>query len=141
MTISAQPTIKLFSSIIKNKKIYGFDSFEGLREDWSGYQMTKGHNDLKGIVPEVPKNVTLIKGWIQNTLPTFIERNKNLKINFAHIDVDTYESTKFILQKIKPFLIDKAVILFDELYNFPGWRVGEYKALKEEFPGKNLIKM
>ena len=49
------------------------------------------------------------------------------------MDVDTYESTKFILQKIKPFLIDKAVILFDELYNFSGWRVGEYKALKKEF--------
>lgn len=126
-------SIRLFSSIIKNKKIYGFDSFEGLEENMHGYRLQKGHMDLKGIAPELPKNVILIKGRIQNTLPTFIERNKNLKINFVHIDVDTYEITKFILQKIKPLLIDKAVILFDELYNFSGWRTGEYKALKEEF--------
>ena len=49
------------------------------------------------------------------------------------MDLDTYESTKFVLQKIKPYLINKAVILFDELYNFSGWKVGEYKALKEVF--------
>ena len=38
-----------------------------------------------------------------------------------------------ILKKIKPFLVSGAVILFDEMYNFPGWDVGEYKALQEEF--------
>ena len=33
----------------------------------------------------------------------------------------------------KPYLIKGCVILFDELYNFPGWRAGEYKALIEVF--------
>ena len=126
-------SIKLFSSMIKSNKIYGFDGFEGLKEDWFGYQNQKGHNNLKGVAPVVPRNVILVKGWVQNTLPIFIEKNKNLKINFVHMDLDTYESTKFTLQQIKPYLIDKAVILFDEFYNFPGWKVGEYKALKEEF--------
>ena len=28
---------------------------------------------------------------------------------------------------------EKCIILFDELYNHPGWDVGEYKALKELF--------
>ena len=126
-------SIKFFSSIIKNNKIYGFDGFEGLKEDWLGYRHDKGHSNLKGIAPEVPQNVTLVKGWVQNTLPIFIEENKNLKINFVHMDLDTYESTKFVLQKIKPYLLNKAVILFDELYNFSGWKVGEYKALKEVF--------
>ena len=58
---------------------------------------------------------------------------KNPKINFVHIDVDTYETTKFILNLIKPRLIKGAIILFDELYNFEGWDVGEYKALNEVF--------
>lgn len=47
--------------------------------------------------------------------------------------MDTYETTKFVLNKIKPYLIKNCIILFDELYNFPGWDVGEYKALTETF--------
>jgi len=56
-----------------------------------------------------------------------------LKINFVHIDTDTYPTTKFLLQKIKPYLTNNAILIFDELYNFPGWSVGEYKALIEVF--------
>ena len=26
-----------------------------------------------------------------------------------------------------------SIIAFDEIYNFPGWEYGEYKALKESF--------
>ena len=52
------------------------------------------------------------------------------------MDVDTYETTKFVLETIKPNLINGAIILFDELYNFEGWDVGEYKALTEVFDEK-----
>ena len=58
---------------------------------------------------------------------------KKPKINFVHIDLDTYESTKFVLKNIKPFLCKNSIILFDELYDFLGWDEGEYKALKEVF--------
>lgn len=57
----------------------------------------------------------------------------NNKINFVHIDVDTYETSKFVLEKIKPHLLKDSIILFDELYNFSGWDVGEYKSLIEIF--------
>ena len=40
---------------------------------------------------------------------------------------------KIILELTKNFLEKGAIIVFDELYNFPGWEVGEYKALKEIF--------
>ena len=30
-------------------------------------------------------------------------------------------------------MINGAIIIFDELYDFPGWSVGEYKALIEVF--------
>ena len=65
-------------------------------------------------------------------MPIFL-KEKNPKINFIHIDVDTYETSKFILDSIKPYLVKGAIILFDELYNFEGWDIGEYKALKETF--------
>ena len=114
------------------KKIYAFDSFEGLREDMLGNTEAIGTFDLNKKIPNLNKNVVPVVGWIQDTLENFLE-NENPKINFVHIDVDTYETSKFILKKIKKYLIPNATILFDELYNFPGWDVGEYKALREEF--------
>jgi len=60
-------------------------------------------------------------------------REKKPRINFVHIDLDTYESSKFVLENLKPYLSKGCIILFDELYNFSGWDVGEYKALSETF--------
>ena len=125
-------SIKFFSKYLSKNEIYGFDSFEGLKEHWYGTTVTKGTFDLKKKIPSLPKNVVPIRGWIQDTLPIFLNQ-KNPKINFVHIDVDTYETTKFILGLIKPRLTKGAIILFDELYNFEGWDVGEYKALNEVF--------
>ena len=125
-------SINFFSKNLNNKKIYGFDSFEGLKEDWVGTSVPKGTFNLNKKIPKLENNVVPIVGWIQDTLPIFL-KEKNPKINFVHMDVDTYESSKFILQAIKPNLIKGAIILFDELYNFEGWDVGEYKALREVF--------
>lgn len=123
-------TINYFSKYINT--IYGFDSFEGLKEDWVGFEMAKGTFNLNKKLPKLNTNVVPIIGWIQDTLPKFLEKH-NPEINFVHIDVDTYQTTKFILTKIKPYLLKNSIIAFDELYNFPGWEVGEYKALKEIF--------
>ncbi len=119
-----------------NKKIYGFDSFEGLSEDQVGHLGNyKGQFNRNKKLPELRENVVPVVGWIQDTLPEFLEKNfnDNSKIRFIHIDVDTYETTKFILEKLKKYLAKDSIILFDELYNMPGWSVGEYKALKECF--------
>ena len=50
-----------------------------------------------------------------------------------HIDTDTYPTAKFILEQVKPYLVDKSIIVFDQLYDFEGWSVGEYRALTEVF--------
>lgn len=128
-------SINYFSNKLK-KNIYGFDSFEGLKEDWLGTSVTKGTFDLKKKIPTLNSNVIPVVGWVQDTLPIFLNEKKP-QINFVHMDVDTYESSKFILEKIKPFLIKGAIILFDEIYNFEGWDVGEYKALTEVFENKD----
>ena len=49
------------------------------------------------------------------------------------MDLDLYGSTKFTLERIKPYLVKGSIILFDELYNYINWKEGEYKALKEIF--------
>ena len=55
------------------------------------------------------------------------------------MDMDTYKTTKFILENIKPYLTNGAIICFDELYNFEGWSVGEFKALSETFNESEFI--
>jgi hypothetical protein len=52
--------------------------------------------------------------------------------------MDTYSSTKFALEKLKPHLTKNAIMIFDELYNYTGWENGEYKALKEVFDEKEF---
>ena len=129
-------SINLFSKQLKNihGTIYGFDTFEGLTEDWLTHVFfPKGSLSLKNKLPKVAKNAILIKGKIQDTLDNFLKDNLKKKILFAHMDMDTYASTKFALAKIKPFLEKGSVILFDEFYGYPNWQQEEYKALTEVF--------
>ena len=49
------------------------------------------------------------------------------------MDMDTYETSKYILTELKPYICKNCIILFDELYNFAGWDIGEYKALTEVY--------
>lgn len=115
------------------EKVYGFDTFTGLTEDWVGGNVNhfEGTYSLEGNIPKVNKNVILIKGDIRETLEPFLN-SINSKINFVSIDIDTYESTKFLLSKIKNYFSPFAILHFDEFYNFVGWKSGEYKAFKEE---------
>ena len=46
-------SINLFSKILKDLKIYGFDSFEGLTEDWSGNIKSKGDFSLGKKIPKL----------------------------------------------------------------------------------------
>ena len=123
-------SINFFSKYVN--KIYGFDSFEGLRENWAGTTKPKNSYSMNKKLPKLNKNVVPVIGWIQDTLVPFLDEHKP-EINFVHMDMDTYESTKFALEKIKPYLSKNCIIAFDELYDYPGWEVGEYKALKETF--------
>jgi len=123
-------SINFFSNHVA--RIYGFESFEGLKEDGAGYIRPKKDFNLNKKVPKLNQNVVPVIGWVQDTLDDFLNEN-NPKINFVNMDLTTYESSKFVLSKIKPYLINDAIILFNELYNFVGWDVGEYKALQEVF--------
>ena len=82
------------------------------------------------------KNVKLIKGKVQETLDQFLKDKTDKKIVFVHLDMDTYASTKYALNKIKPFLQKGSVLLFDEFYGYPNWQQEEYKAFSEVFNEK-----
>jgi len=120
------------------KKLYAFDSFEGLSEDWLGHSVGKNYFNLNKKIPKLNSNVEPIVGWVEDTLDNFLNEH-NPQINFIHFDMDTYSPTKYALERIKPFLNKGAILIFDELYNYPGWEGGEYKALKEVFKDDEYV--
>ena len=123
-------SINYFSAKLPQATFYGFDSFEGLKEDWTGSSFAKGHFSLEGVLPKVNPNVTLIKGWFDETLPPFL-KNKTENIGLLHIDCDTYESTKVVLDLVKNRIHPGTFILFDEYIGYASWEIGEYKAFQE----------
>lgn len=124
-------SINYLSSKLNNISFFGFDSFDGLKEDWTGTSLPKGHFALNKL-PKVNQNVSLIQGWFNETLPSFLDKFKG-KLKLIHIDCDTYESTYYVLTQLKERqMLDKGVmILFDEYFGYPGFKVGEMKAFKE----------
>lgn len=98
-------------------KIYGFDSFRGLPEDWI-IKHEKGKFNMNGIKPDnIPNNVELIVGLFEETLDNFIEENikdKYDKITFINFDCDLYSSTKTILDKLKDYIKSGTILYFDE---------------------------
>ena len=113
---------------LTSKTVFGFDSFEGLPEKWN-QSLNKGHFAVKKL-PRERENVTLIKGWFDQTLPSFLEQNKGM-IGFLHVDCDLYSSTKIVFDLLQPRLTAGTVIVFDEYFNHPGWEQGEHKAFNE----------
>lgn len=100
-----------------------------------GTDSTINSFNLDKKIPKLNSNIELIVGWVEDTLEDFLKKH-NPKINFVHLDLDTYNSIKYTLEKIKPYLVKNSILIFDELYNYYGWKNGEYKALVEIF-GEN----
>ena len=129
-------TINHIADKTLDKIIYGFDSFEGLPEDWrTGFE----EGTFKRInLPKVNSNVKLVKGWFNDTLPKFVEEH-NEKCAFIHIDCDLYSSTKCVFDLLEDKIVSGTIIVFDEYFNYPDWQNGEYKALQEFIIQNNLL--
>lgn len=124
-----------------DQQIFGFDSFIGLKEDWKGRSALvgmKGNFNNDGRLPNCKKNVTLIKGWFNETVPTFLIDNKDF-FSFIHIDCDTYESTSAVFNLIQSRIKEGTIIVFDDYFGEPGWEINDFKAFRE-FVLKNEIK-
>lgn len=130
-------SINILSSLTDDT-VHGFDSFEGLQEDWRGTDLEAGFFSLNGDLPSVRSNVVLHKGWFSETLPPFLSTNSE-KIALLHLDADTYESTKFILSCLDSKSLSGTVIIFDEYLGMTNWENGEFKAWRE-FVEKHKIK-
>jgi predicted O-methyltransferase YrrM len=123
-------TITHLARLAPDRQFFGFDSFFGLPEQWSGNRYSKLNFDRKGKIPKVPPNVTIVEGWFHETLPGFLAKH-NEPIAFMHIDCDIHSSTKTVLDLTAGRLAPGAVLVFDEFFNYPGFELHEYKAFFE----------
>ena len=108
---------------------HGFDSFEGLPEEWHGSQTSKGGLSANGSIPEI-EGAVFHKGWFKDTIPEFI-KSYDKPCAFLHIDCDIYSSTVDILENLSHKIVPGTVILFDEFTGYDAWALHEYKAFME----------
>jgi len=130
-------TTRFMAGRIGGNVLHGFDSFEGLPEDWGGFQLGKAAFDVGGKLPKVPSNVRLHPGWFDQSLPPWCARNPG-RVAFMHIDCDLYSSTKTIFDLLGDRLQPGTIILFDEYFNYPNWRNHEFKAFGELVTARNI---
>jgi hypothetical protein len=122
-----------------NNQVFGFDSFEGLAETFGGIDSSTKFLRQGKKPRRIGKNSHLIVGRVENTLENFLKEHpvsglneeENGRIRFCHFDMDVYEPTKYVLERIKSRLQPGSLLLFDEFIGNPNWKHSEYKALKE----------
>lgn len=129
-------TLTMMANALPKRIFYGFDSFEGFpednRKDWQ-------HDfSLNGQLPNVPSNVTLVKGFFEESLPEFVATHKGKQFAFMHIDCDIYSSTKTIFDTCSQMIQPGCVIVFDELLHYQGFEHHELKAFYEFLIARNL---
>jgi O-methyltransferase len=125
-------SIQYFSNLNTNteSKFTGFDTFEGLPEDWKGLTRTVARQTFSthGALPEIDDNrVSFVKGMFQDTLPNFLSANSRLGQLVIHNDSDLYSSTLYVLTYANDYIESGTIIIFDEFYDV----MHEFRALED----------
>jgi hypothetical protein len=110
----------------------GFDTFEGLPEEWGGFKKGAMAFDQK----EAHDNrAEFIRGIFQDSLHPFIESNKAIlqnKPKLIHLDADLFSSTIFVLSQLYPYLNKGDILFFDE-FNVANHEFLAFKIFTESF--------
>lgn len=108
--------------------VHGFDVFSGLPETWRPGFPEGAFAQAE--LPKVKKNVELVVGLFEDTLPGFVATHKE-RLKFLHVDCDIYSGTVTIFECLEDRIDDDTIIVFDEYFNFPGWETCEHQAFME----------
>ena len=121
-----------FKYLINNyKQGYGFDTFEGLPEDWQiGRNIEKkGKYSSEGNVPQITGG-EFIKGKFEDTLPVFFSEDRPTA-SLINYDADLYSSTICALNFTKKIIDKDTILIFDEFIMNESWEEDEFRALNE----------
>ena len=92
--------------------LHGFDSFEGLPEDWFPYR--KGHFGVGGRMPEIDDaRVAFFKGWFEDVLPRYTVAPHDVLV--IAIDADLYSSTICVLRHLRPHITTGTFVYLDDM--------------------------
>jgi tetratricopeptide (TPR) repeat protein len=127
-------------SLALRRRIYGFDSFEGLSEPHPDHDHTfwkKGQYACS--LEQVSKNVKtaerlrvkLVKGFFESSLHS-AEALLAEQFCYVRIDCDIYQPALQCLEYLGPRLADGAIVVFDDWPHLRG--LGEQRALEEWLP-------
>ncbi len=93
----------------------GFDTFEGLPEDWGGFKQ----GAMTANIPKMDdQRVEFLKGLFQDTLPGFVKKFDANSRKVIMMDADLFTSTLYVLTMLAPYLKKGDIILFDQ-FNVP----------------------
>jgi O-methyltransferase len=141
---SMMMALTLLKNGVSNRKIYMYDTFEGMSEPteadktFSGIDAKKllDSQDRMDITSEwcyskiddvrahialtgYPlNNIMLVKGKVEDTIPGAIPE----KIAILRLDTDWYESTWHELQHLYPLLVEKGILIIDDYGHWQGAR-------------------
>ena len=95
-------------------RFWGFDSFEGLPEDWNK-QNRKGAFSQGGNVPRVQDpRAAFVKGVFQDTVDDFSRGFEPRNRLVIHMDADLYSSTLYCFMQLNRHIAPGTIVLFDE---------------------------
>jgi len=98
-------------------KFVGFDSFEGLPEEWR--QNPKGTFSANGKVPEISDpRCSFVKGLFHDTVPVWLTGRTFPGRSILHLDADLYSSTLVALTQLLPKLRKNNIMIFDEFSDY-----------------------
>ena len=100
-----------------NSRFFGFDSFEGLPEDWHSGKR-KGAFSTDGRIPQIADHrVSFVAGWFQKTLRGFMASYHPRSQIVIHIDCDLYSSTLYCLTTLDPVITPGTLLVFDDFFD------------------------
>ena len=94
-------------------RFYGFDTFDGLPEDWGPFKKGSFSNDNKVPVLKDSRG-KYFKGLFQQTVPGFLMELDNTRRNVLMMDADLWSATLYALTMLAPYLKKGDIIFFDE---------------------------
>ena len=80
------------------------------------------------------KRIEVIEGDINETVPSYVEKNPGLRISLLHLDVDLYKPNLAALEHFYPRVVPGGLVVLDE-YGMTEWG-GESKAFEDYFGEK-----
>ncbi len=126
--VATGSTLRIIADTVAgDRTVAGFDSFAGLPEAWrTGFPVGEF---AQAEIPTV-EGAEIVVGLFEEELPPFLARNEE-EVAFLHVDCDLYSSAKTVLALVGDRLAPDAILLFDEFFNYPGWRQHEFRAWLE----------